>query len=144
LWHDTNTPRPRDVFFRVQGTKGIFLNEDHVYLERVSPKDAQGHPEWESFAPYEKQYPHPLWESLKEAALADGGHGGGDYVCLREFVESVRRKAPVPLDVYDAAAWSAIVPLSCESVAKGSAPAEFPDFTRGQWQTNPPFPLGRA
>jgi hypothetical protein len=32
---------------------------------------------------------------------------------------------------YDAAAWSAPGPLSEESVAKGSAPAKFPDFTRG-------------
>jgi hypothetical protein len=38
------------------------------------------------------------------------------------------------IDVYDAAAWSAPGPLSEASVAKGSAPVKFPDFTRGRWQ----------
>jgi len=33
-----------------------------------------------------------------------------------------------------AAAWSAPGPLSFESVAKGSAPVKFPDFTRGKWK----------
>jgi hypothetical protein len=37
--------------------------------------------------------------------------------------------------VYDAAAWSAPLPLSQMSVAKGSAPMRFPDFTRGAWST---------
>jgi hypothetical protein len=37
-------------------------------------------------------------------------------------------------DVYDAAAWSAPGPLSELSVAKGSAPMPFPDFTRGEWR----------
>ena len=35
------------------------------------------------------------------------------------------------MDVYDAASWSAPAPLSEMSVAKGSAPVQFPDFTRG-------------
>jgi hypothetical protein len=38
------------------------------------------------------------------------------------------------MDAYDAAAWSAPGPLSEMSVAKGGAPMEFPDFTRGRWQ----------
>jgi len=36
--------------------------------------------------------------------------------------------------VYDAAAWSAPGPLSVASVANGSAPQKFPDFTRGKWK----------
>jgi len=47
--------------------------------------------------------------------------------CLREGI------AP-DMDVYDAAAWAAIGPLSVESVAQGSAPIEIPDFTRGNWE----------
>jgi hypothetical protein len=43
-------------------------------------------------------------------------------------------KAP-DIDVYDAAAWSVIVPLSEESVAHRSKPVDFPDFTRGKWKT---------
>ena len=42
------------------------------------------------------------------------------------------------IDVYDAAAWSAPGPLSEISVAKGSTPVKFPDFTRGEWQRRQP------
>jgi hypothetical protein len=39
------------------------------------------------------------------------------------------------IDVYDAAAWSVPGPLSQVSVAKGSVPVKFPDFTRGRWDS---------
>lgn len=44
----------------------------------------------------------------------------------------------MPLDVYDSATMSAIVGLSGQSIAKGGAPVEFPDFTRGKWETTRP------
>ncbi len=34
---------------------------------------------------------------------------------------------------------SAPVPLSDASIAKGSAPVPFPDFTRGKWKMNKPY-----
>ena len=37
-------------------------------------------------------------------------------------------------DVYDAAAWSVVTPLSTLSIELGSAPLRFPDFTRGRWK----------
>ncbi len=39
-----------------------------------------------------------------------------------------------PIDVYDAAAWSSIIPLSAKSLAEGSRRLEIPDFTQGKWQ----------
>ena len=52
---------------------------------------------------------------------------------------AVLREGLAPdIDVYDAAAWSAPIPLSEASVANGSAPQKFPDFTRGKWQTRQP------
>jgi hypothetical protein len=41
-------------------------------------------------------------------------------------------------DVYDAALWSAIAPLSEWSVANRSQSIEVPDFTRGAWVKNSP------
>ena len=58
----------------------------------------------------------------------------GDCGVLTEFLEAAKRKAPTPLNVYDAVDWSAISPLSIESVANGSAPAKFPEFSRGKWK----------
>jgi hypothetical protein len=42
-------------------------------------------------------------------------------------------------DVYDAALWSVMSPLSQWSVANGSEPIEIPDFTCGSYQTNIPL-----
>jgi hypothetical protein len=56
-----------------------------------------------------------------------------DFFVVHAFVESVKRQAPPPLDVYAAATWSVISPLSERSIARGSEPMEFPDFTRGRW-----------
>ena len=48
---------------------------------------------------------------------------------------SIRRETLAhDYDVYDAAAWSAPLPLTEMSVAKGSIPMKFPDFTRGEWK----------
>jgi hypothetical protein len=103
-------------------------------LEGVSPKAHT----YEPFAPYMEKYPHPLWTALEEEAKKNGGHGGSDYITVYEFIQAVRKRTAPPQDVYDAATWSAIVPLSIESVAKNSAMLEFPDFTGGKWKTNPP------
>ncbi|MCL4217917.1 MAG: gfo/Idh/MocA family oxidoreductase, partial [Candidatus Hydrogenedentes bacterium] len=131
-YYDCGTPRPYDLIFRVQGTKGIYMgNLDKIYLEGVSPTEHA----WEEFAPYNEKYAHPLWTDLSEKALESGGHGGADYITLHEFIKAVRNKTQTPQDVYDAAAWSAIVPLSIQSVANGSQPATFPDFTKGKWET---------
>jgi len=45
------------------------------------------------------------------------------------------------IDVYDTAAWSAIVDLSEQSARNRSRVVEFPDFTRGRWQTRTPLPV---
>ena len=39
----------------------------------------------------------------------------------------------MPVDVYDAASWMVISALSEMSIAKGGAPIDIPDFTRGKW-----------
>lgn len=136
LYYDCATPRPYDLILRVQGTQGIYMGTtDGIYLEGVSPQEHA----YEPFAPYQEKFPHPLWARLEAEAVKNGGHGGGDYITMWEFVQAVREKRQPQQDVYDAAAWSVIVPLSVESVAKGSAPVKFPDFTNGAWETRAPI-----
>lgn len=131
LYHDTQSPRPYDLAIRVQGTEAIYMQSfNSIYVEGRSPaKDA-----WESIEHYRKDYEHPLWAETGEIATKYS-HGGSDYIELVLFVKAVRDRTPVPLDVYDAATWSAISPLSEISVAQGSAPVAFPDFTVGKWQS---------
>jgi hypothetical protein len=39
------------------------------------------------------------------------------------------------MDVYDAAAWSSITPLSEMSIELGNQTVDIPDFTSGAWMT---------
>jgi predicted dehydrogenase len=134
ITHDTNSPRPYSLGFRVQGTNGLWMDDnDSIYLEGTSPKAHA----WEPFQKYQDQYDHPLWKA-RAADAENAGHGGIDYFVFRAFVESIKNKVAPPIDVYDAAAWSAISPLSEESIRKGSAAVPIPDFTRGKWKTNRP------
>jgi hypothetical protein len=133
--HDTNSPRPYSLGFRAQGTQGIWMDDgDTIYLEGVSPKPHQ----WESFNTYQEKYDHPLWKQHAQTAQ-NSGHGGIDFFVLRGFIESIKNQVAPPIDVYDAAAWSAISPLSEQSIAGGSKPMEIPDFTKGKWKTNKPI-----
>jgi hypothetical protein len=135
IMHDTNSPRPYSLGFRAQGTKGIWMDDGKtIYLEGMSAKPHQ----WEPFKEYQEKYDHPVWKRHSQTA-ENAGHGGIDFFVIRAFIESVKRKVPPPIDVYDAAVWSAISPLSEESIAKGSKPIEIPDFTRGKWKTNKPI-----
>ena len=133
--HDTNSPRPYSLGFRAQGTEGIWMDDNKsIYLQNKSPKAHA----WEPFASYQEQYKHPLWTKHAQTA-ENAGHGGIDFFILRGFIEAIKNKVAPPIDVYDAAAWSAISPLSEMSIARGSSPVEIPDFTRGKWKTNKPI-----
>ncbi len=70
--------------------------------------------------------------------------GGSDYLCFRDFVEAVRNRTEVPIDVYDAASWSIITKLTEESVGNRSQPVDFPDFTRGKWETRKRLPIEKV
>jgi predicted dehydrogenase len=131
--HDTSLPRPYSLGFRVQGTKGLWMNDgNQIYIEGTSPAH-----QWEPSKPYIQKYDHPLWKRYQDQAEGTG-HGGMDFFVLNAFVESVKRKIQPPLDVYDAAAWSVITPLSEQSIASGGEPQDFPDFTRGRWINRQP------
>ena len=135
LNHDTNSPRPYSLNFRVQGTKGIWMVDNHsIYIDGVSPDKNR----WESDESYLEKYDHSLWKRFEKNALGSG-HSGMDYFILRAFIESVKRNVSPPIDVYDAASLSVISPLSEKSIRLGSASVTIPDFTRGRWKNNKPI-----
>jgi hypothetical protein len=138
LYYNTSTPRPYDSILRLQGLKGIYLgSKDSLYLETAG-KPAEA---WEPFEPYQQKYEHPLWQAFAADAAQSGGHGGAEYLMFHDFLKAVRSRTAAPQDVYDAAAWSAIVPLSSASVAKGGRQVEFPDFTGGKWKQRAALPI---
>jgi predicted dehydrogenase len=129
LSHDTNVARPYSLGFRVQGTKGLWMDVNKsLYIEGVSKQPHR----WETAENYLQQYDHPLWKKYEKDAEG-AGHGGMDFFVLNAFIECVKRQEPAQIDVYDAATWLSITPLSEASIATGSSPQSFPDFTRGRW-----------
>jgi predicted dehydrogenase len=132
--YDVQLPRPYDNRWAIQGTRGIYNEQRNaVYLEGISPK----HGQWEPFPPYQEKHDHAWWKAFKDKAHKFG-HGGTDYMELSKFLDAVRNKTQTPLDVYDSVAICAIIPLSEQSIANGSAPVKCPDFTRGKWKTKKP------
>jgi hypothetical protein len=130
LTHDTTLPRPYSRAGRVQGTRGLWMEDKaSVYLEGTSPDHT-----WEDFSKYmdDPGYEHPLWTEFRTRGI-EGGHGGMDYLVLRAFIESVRKHIEPPLDAYDAATLMAVTALTEQSIALGSAPVAIPDFTDGKW-----------
>lgn len=129
LQHDTSLPRPYALGFRVQGTDGLWMEINRsIHIEGRSPAHR-----WEDFAAYQQRYEHPLWR--RYAQQAEGaGHGGMDFFVVHAFVEAAKARAPMPIDIYDAVAWSAITPLSEQSIAEGFKTLPFPDFTGGRWR----------
>ena len=161
---DTDTPHPRE-FFRLQCTKGVFQSGvslppatqapaqppaqtaarapgmygrrgGMIYIDGRSPVDDQ----WESAEPYYEEYQHPYLKTYKpkprKSALR--GHGGGGTVTpvnWERLIAALRAGRMPDYDVYDSVTSSAISPLSEKSVAGGSVPIAFPDFTKGKWQT---------
>jgi predicted dehydrogenase len=137
--HDTNLPRPYSRIHLVQGTDGIFQGyPDRVYIEGMSEPHR-----WDEASDWLERYDHPLWRQMEESSRG-AGHGGMDFMEDYRLIKCLRAGLPTDMNVYDAAALSAVTPLSEWSVANGSRPAAFPDFTRGRWRSWPRLGLVEA
>jgi predicted dehydrogenase len=134
LQHDTSLPRPYSLGFRVQGTNGLWMDVNHSIHVEGQTKPHQ----WDDFQAWQDKYDHPLWRKYAGQA-AGAGHGGMDYFVIHAFVEALKARAPMPIDIYDAVTWSAITPPSEQSIAQGFQTVDFPDFTGGQWRERKPL-----
>ena len=146
LTHDTDSPHPYSRNMVVQGTKGLVRKypEEKIFIDgRGRPGAWEGEWNWEPLEEFRSEYEHPLWKEL--AGKAKGaGHGGMDFIECYRLIHALRAGTPLDMDVYDAAAWSAVSALSEKSIAGKSIPVEFPDFTRGKWKERPPLGIVSA
>ena len=126
---DMYSARPAEgPYHALQGVTGCYDSRlKSIWIEGRSA----GH-KWEPQDNYAKEFEHPLWTKLADKAKGSG-HGGVDFFVIYDFLETVRNGGPAPVDVYDAAAWSSIIPLSGKSLAEGGSPQDIPDFTGGKW-----------
>ena len=135
--HDVSTIRPYSRIHLVSGTKGI------AQKWPGPEKIAFGH-SWvkkEELDNLYKKYSPPIVNHIGAIAKEVGGHGGMDFIMDWRLIDCLRNGLPLDQDVYDAATWSCLFPLSQRSVAKKSRTVDIPDFTRGSWKTNKPHDM---
>lgn len=128
--HDTSSPRPYSRDILVQGTKGLVRKypDPLVYLEGSSAPHS-----WDDVEKYKEEFDHPIWTQLEEKSKG-AGHGGMDFIEDYRLIDALLKGREPDMDVYDAAAISAVSELSERSIASDSKPLSFPDFTRGMWK----------
>ena len=167
--HDTTTPRPYSRHNYIQGTNGAFAGfpnriaienvptnitkqyesdlQERLSKWRASTKEGpkpklQSFHNWDSdMTKWQAQFDHPMWLKMGQEAQLNGGHGGMDFLMLWRMTYCLRNGEALDQDVYDAAAWSAIAPLSADSVNDRSNSKDVPDFTRGAWQNAKPLSI---
>lgn len=142
LQHDVTSPRPYSRLHLISGTKATaqkYPLEGKEQRGRIS----HGH-EWISEEEYKKleaQYQPEIVKRIGELAKKVGGHGGMDFLMDWRLIDCLRNGIPLDQDVYDAASWSVIIPLTIKSVANRSSAVDVPDFTSGAWKTNVPVDI---
>jgi len=139
--HDVTSPRPYSRIHLVSGTKGTA--QKYPLPERI----ATSHEGWVSEAKFkelEEKYTPPIIKKIGELAKQVGGHGGMDFLMDWRTIDCLRNGLPLDQNVYDAALWSSIFPLSEWSVNNRSNSVDVPDFTAGAWKTNEPVDLSMA
>lgn len=141
-WDETS-PRPYSRHNLIQGTKGTLAGfPTRIALEGGVEGATENHHSWAQGEQLEKiyeKYEHPLYTRLGEMAKKMGGHGGMDFMMLYRIIECLRNGEPLDQNVYEGCHWSAVGPLSENSIAQGGAPQPFPDFTRGKWKSTEPL-----
>ena len=140
LSHDTNLPRPYSRKYILQGTRGLVEGYPRrVYVEGMSKAEDR----WDPVEAWFESHDHPFWKSEK-VRQASVGHGGMDWLEDWRLINCLREGLPTDQNVYDAAAWSVIGPLTEWSVANKSRPIAIPDFTRGRWRATEPLGIVEA
>lgn len=135
--HDTSSPRPYSRDILVQGTDGIVRKYPTAKIHIQGKSKGHG---WEDLKNYKDDYYHPLWTQMEKEA-SGAGHGGMDYLEDYRLINALKNGLEPDMDVYDAAVLSAVTELSSKSIASGSWPIQFPDFTRGMWKQERTLPV---
>jgi Glycosyl hydrolase 109, C-terminal domain/Oxidoreductase family, NAD-binding Rossmann fold len=137
--HDVTSPRPYSRIHQLIGTKGIACKWPEP--PRIALGNAEKWMDETQMKELEEKYTLPIVKHVGRFAKKVGGHGGMDFIMDWRLIDCLRNGLPLDHDVYDAALWSSIAPLSEKSVASRSQSLDVPDFTRGAWKSNKPMVL---
>ena len=139
IQHDVTSPNIYSRIHKVSGTKGSALK--YPEPAKISSSDGEKWLSEGEMKEIEKQYEPAIVKKIGELAKEVGGHGGMDFLMDWRLIDCLRNGLALDQDVYDAALWSAIAPLSEKSVANRAASIDIPDFTNGSWKKNKPVDI---
>ena len=148
-WDETS-PRPYTRHNLIQGTKGILAGfPTRVALENGVEGITKDHHSWvqgNNLKILYEKYDHPLNKRLELLIKKMGGrnhvgHGGMDFIMRYRIIECLRNGEPLDQNVYEGCFWSAVTPLSANSIKSGGEPQKFPDFTRENWKKTKPLKI---
>ena len=72
------------------------------------------------------------WKDPQKELIEKSGHGGGDFVTTRMFLECIKenRQPEHPFDIYGAVNMSSVAILAHRSMLEGGTSYDIPDFTK--------------
>lgn len=114
--------------YRVCGTKGQIENlrgmGEQVMLRYNGWQIPEGKEEINLYT--------PSWNDKDEELIKSSGHGGGDYLTCRIFLDSIKNgvQPPHPYDIYSATTMSSVAILAHRSVLEGGKVYDIPDFRK--------------
>lgn len=113
-------------YYRICGTKGQMEN-----LKDGSGRVAYLYNDWEIPDGYEEKGCYePEWHDKDEELIKESGHGGGDFLVIRNFFEGIRLGKQPFFDVYRSTAMASVAILAHRSILEGGKPFDIPDFHR--------------
>ena len=122
----------------VHGTRGLYHQDcNAVILDGPEDDSRKLLNNINSAEKYYDEYLPEIWKQIDQKML-ETGHGGYDYLMFYSFIEALRDGEEMPIDVYDAAAWMSITYLTEQSIVRGGASIDIPDFTKGAYKTRAP------
>lgn len=134
---DTTLPTFYSREISLRGTRGLYQQDGNIVMVE-GDEFKKFHDALNSADRYKDQYLPEIWKNLPDE-IKKTGHRGMDYLMLRAFIDALLCNKEMPIDVYDAATWMSIGYLTRESIAKGGASVEIPDFTRGAYKFRAPL-----
>lgn len=125
----------------MRGTKGAYEQKLNMAVFDGEEMDHGGKIEYikqevDNAVKYYDKYLPKMWKEIT-LEMIEAGHGGMDIFEFEAFCDCLRTGKEMPIDVYDAAAWMSVAYLTEESIKKGGAAVEIPDFTNGAYKERP-------
>ncbi|MBQ5801791.1 MAG: Gfo/Idh/MocA family oxidoreductase [Clostridia bacterium] len=114
--------------YRICGTEGQIENlrgmGEKVMLRYNHWSKPEGKEEYNLY--------EPEWNDKDEEMIKNSGHGGGDFITVRMFVDCIKNgvQPEHPFDLHSALAMSSVAILGHRSALAGGKPFAIPDFRK--------------